>query len=198
MKCCSRCRRWKNVDRFYVRTRDAQGNPVTWSARCRHCGKVAQRERTGYKARKPAMTPDQQRERRKALYAARIAEIYADPERLAAHREFMRVKEKLRRQRNGGKTLPPKRTMAGREVAHAYRPPSAHDGVDARPFITWLSTTFAGWEPGELAQLLGIPDRRIRELLSGQPRVTLDLVDRALTLGLGRPDLLNDLYPVAV
>jgi phage FluMu protein Com len=205
-KRCSRCGRWKELNHFYVRTRDATGNAATWSSRCRYCGKVAQRAYGGYKARKPAMTPDQQRERRHALYAARKAEIYAVdeigefiyPERVAAHREAMRVKEKLRRERQGAKPYPPKRTVAGHEIAHSYRPPSGrYDGVDAGPFVAWLTYTFAGWEPFEIAHVLGIPDRRIRELFSGAPRVTLDLVDRALTQGLGRPDLLNDLYPVA-
>lgn len=88
------------------------------------------------------------------------------------------------------------RKRPGRDT---YRPPSAHyDVVDAGPFLEFLRSTFPGWAANELAELTGhaASARRLQDILAcRQTTIELPTVDRFLTRGLGRPDLLNALYP---
>lgn len=76
--------------------------------------------------------------------------------------------------------------------------PTPRDGtrVDIEPFAAWMETTFRDWSIPEIAEELGIPERRVTLIRSrGQKRLTLAFIDQALTAGYGRPDILNDLYP---
>jgi hypothetical protein len=68
--------------------------------------------------------------------------------------------------------------------------------VDAEPFLAFLAEAFPDASPEELAALTGIPSRRFREFAMGKAVVSLDLIDRAFTKGLGRPDLVVALYPM--
>lgn len=77
----------------------------------------------------------------------------------------------------------------------AYRAPSAKDAVDAEPFLAYLQVAFPDASSEALEALTGIPSTRFREIKRGKERLTLDLIDRALTRGLGRPDLVAALYP---
>ena len=91
---------------------------------------------------------------------------------------------------------PPRRQWGdGRKVAGAWAPPSSQETVDPAPFLAYLAYRFPTWDLEELARLMGISSRRMRDWAHGD-RAELDAVDRALTRGLGRPDLLNVLYPV--
>jgi hypothetical protein len=67
--------------------------------------------------------------------------------------------------------------------------------VPADPFLAYLGEAFPDATPEQLEELTGIPSRRFREFTYGKAVVSLDLVDRALTIGLGRPDLVAALYP---
>lgn len=78
----------------------------------------------------------------------------------------------------------------------AYRGPSYADTVEVGPFLSYVAGAFPDASPEQLEKVLGIPARRFREFIDeGKERVSLDLVDRAFTLGLGRPDLVTALYP---
>ena len=69
--------------------------------------------------------------------------------------------------------------------------------VDAEPFLAFLRDAFPDATPESLESLTGIPARRFREFfVEGKSVVSLDLVDRAFTKGLGRPDLVAALYPM--
>jgi hypothetical protein len=197
LKECSYCHLWKSLDHFFPKEYDDRRQVRLWSSRCKLCHKVVQRRKAGYNARKPAMTPEQQHARRLELYEARMAVIRADPELLAAHREDMRVKEKLRRERNGSKTYPPRRKQNGKPIDRAYAPVSSKDALDAAPFIQWLRREFPGTPIPDIARQIALPERHLRDLFGGvTDRVTLDFVDRAVTRGLGRPDALNTIYPM--
>lgn len=82
-------------------------------------------------------------------------------------------------------------------VANGAWEPGAHLDVivPADPFLAYLGDAFPEASPEQLESLTGIPSRRFREFTYGQAVVSLDLVDRALTIGLGRPDLVAALYP---
>jgi hypothetical protein len=197
LKECSYCHQWKPVGRFFAKEYDDQHEVRLWSSRCKLCHKLIQRRKAGHKARKPGMTPAQQRARRLELYAKNMAVVRADPEQLAAYREAARVKEKLRRERKGSKTYPPRRKQNGKPIMRAYEPVSAKGALDAEPFVRWLRDEFPHTPIPEVARALAAPERHLRDLYGGiTNHVTLDFVDRAVTRGLGRPDVLNTIYPM--
>lgn len=200
LKQCSKCKHWKklNRDRFYVREYHPNGEPRLWSARCKQCAKIAQRQAKGHKPRKPGMTEEARRARRAELYRQRMEAIRADQARLDAHREAVRVKASLARERAGASQYRPRQKHNGRTVAGAYTGPSRTEVVDAEPLRAYIRHEFPGVNANELAIEIGyaVPDRRLREVLNGQERIELDTVDRFFTVGLGRPDVLNDVYPL--
>jgi hypothetical protein len=82
-----------------------------------------------------------------------------------------------------------------------YRKPARAEVVTPEPLLEFIGARFDGWNCYEIAALAGdaVSERWLSKLMLERPAVVeLDAVDRFLTLGLGRPDLLNDLYPVAV
>lgn len=200
---CVHCGEWKPVDSdFNVKTREPDGTPLTWQSYCQPCATIMNRERKGYRPRKPKLTEAQLADRRRERYRTRMRRMRKDPQRLAAWREQVRLKEKLRRERAGAKQYPPRRRQNGRRVANPWVPASAKrlDGVDlvnAAPFAAFIHREFPGTTCLDIAEAMGTTDRSIRRLLSGvEPHVTLAWVDRCLTLGMGRPDLLNTIYPL--
>jgi hypothetical protein len=83
---------------------------------------------------------------------------------------------------------------------HWHRPTRV-EVVAPEPLLEFIGARFDGWESYEIAALAGnaVSERWLSRLIRERPAVVeLDAVDRFLTLGLGRPDLLNDLYPIAV
>jgi hypothetical protein len=171
VKRCVRCEEAKPLDAFPNAPRMVDGK----HSYCRSCMNAYRRE--WERNRNP-----EQRARRRAnarrQYAARRTE------RVIASR--------MRHRASSGAV---KRNRKG--TVEPYEPVSAKDAIPAAPFATWIVEMFPGWTLGEVAGLLAVPERRLREVVEyGTERITLDLVDRALTIGLGRPDLLNTLYPV--
>jgi transcription elongation factor Elf1 len=68
--------------------------------------------------------------------------------------------------------------------------------VPAAPLVNHLREAFPGWSPGEVSSYLGVPSKRIYDLLTEQvDQVLLSTADLILTAGLARPDLLNAFYP---
>lgn len=71
------------------------------------------------------------------------------------------------------------------------------DFVDARPLAAFMRDAYPGADYVTLAHLLKLDANVARRVFEGESgRIALDIVDRALTTGLGRPDLVNVLYPV--
>lgn len=89
---------------------------------------------------------------------------------------------------------------AHRTKFDAYRKPTRVEVVAPEPLLEFIGARFDGWESYEIAAMTGqaVSERWLSRLIRERPAVVeLDAVDRFLTLGLGRPDLLNDLYPIA-
>lgn len=71
------------------------------------------------------------------------------------------------------------------------------DFVDARPLAAFMRDAYPGADYVTLAHLLKLDANVARRVFEGESgRIALAIVDRALTTGLGRPDLVNVLYPV--
>jgi hypothetical protein len=69
--------------------------------------------------------------------------------------------------------------------------------VDAGPFLAFARDVYPNADAQELARLFHIDGSGARRMFTGEhQRVSLAVVDRALTTGLGRPDLLETLYPL--
>lgn len=68
--------------------------------------------------------------------------------------------------------------------------------VDTTPFVEFLDAVYPDASSEQLESIFGIPSTRFRELRRGKGNVSLDLIDRAFTIGLGRPDLVAALYPL--
>jgi hypothetical protein len=101
-----------------------------------------------------------------------------------------------------------RRLLEARETGEPFRPPPPPEPkpkprpkpeiyVNAGPLAAYLRMTFPHLPASEIALALTVPERRLRPIMAGtDDRVTLAWVDKAVTRGLGRPDLLNQLYPV--
>jgi hypothetical protein len=68
------------------------------------------------------------------------------------------------------------------------------DAVDATPFLAWIKSTFPGWTYSEISDRLQLHDRRLWEIRKKR-RVSLRVVDRAVSAAYGRPDIFLSLYP---
>lgn len=171
LKMCSRCRTPKPLGEFGPSKRMADG----LTSYCRPCMNDYRREWL-------KRNPD--------AYQRRLA---GQRRRYAEQRERRAVNARImRRDKTGAARTQRKNTI------DPYRGVSKHDVVPAAPFVEWLCDAFPlDWTLGEIADVLKVPERRLRGILHyGTANVSLDLVDRALTIGMGRPDLLNVLYPV--
>jgi hypothetical protein len=83
-----------------------------------------------------------------------------------------------------------------RSRGHWVKHLSPEEYVDPAPFLQWLNETYPDKTIMELVAMLPIDERRLRFLVGGAfETVAITTIDRVLT-GLGRPDLLNMLYPL--
>lgn len=92
-------------------------------------------------------------------------------------------------------------TLTRRAQFGAYEAPKRHqDTLPAEPLVEFLRRWFPDdWTTGEIASYSKgtLHTRGIHNLLTGaQTEVELAHVDRFFTIGLGRPDLMNAVYPV--
>jgi hypothetical protein len=113
--------------------------------------------------------------------------VQADPDRRARHNAVQRINYRLRAGR-------PVRPGAADEP---YRQaPTRSEWLDPRPFLDWLAATFPDAYQPDLARKLRLDLKTLTNVLERRhAHVCLSVVDRALT-AVGRPDLLNDLYPM--
>lgn len=110
--------------------------------------------------------------------------VYADPERHATFLQDIRMRNRIR---NGS-------TVALATAIGAYR--DGRDLVPAQPFLDWIDDAFPRETPEAIETMIGLNPKTLRNLQEGQPTVSLSVIDVALTVGLGRPDLVMVLYPV--
>jgi hypothetical protein len=169
LKRCSRCLTPKPLDHFPRDSRTADQRH-SW---CRPCMNDYRREWL-------ARNPHQQQRRRDGARR-----------RYHAHREDRVIAARINRRDKKPTRLQTKHTV------EPYRPPSCVEVVDAEPFRDFLAVMYPGMNAGEIATLIAfaVSDRRLREIFRGAATVELDTVDRFFTRGLGRPDLLNAVYP---
>jgi hypothetical protein len=192
-KTCRDCKRdLPRTRRFFYTTGTHADGSARWDSYCRRCRRA--RTRRSWQARRStpegleamrayyrenkrtyrALHPEAEKEARKR----RWARIVADPKR---HRQVNR-----NRRRYVAKLRAP------------YRPPHKNEVVPAAPLRTFLVQRFPGWESFEIAAVAhhAVSPRLLYRVFHQQAQVLeLDAVDRLLTAGLGRPDLLNTLYP---
>lgn len=151
------------------------------------------------------MSDDERHKRERELYRERMAdpdkrEQILDKVRRYKERQRERMlidaelheahlaDERMRRRINGGPVEALRPAIGGYE-------PGLHEWVDPEPFLDFLRDTFGAVDPRDLEPILKIDAHRLNHLRE-QRRVSLSVVDFVLTAGLGRPDLLNALYPM--
>jgi hypothetical protein len=201
-KQCPKCGVVKPLTRRNFVTTKSRKTGKTYWKHCRTCDSArqkAQRERV-------KADPELAEHYRQRHTEDQRRRYQADPEKHRAYQRAYRAKLKEQEpERYGELFLIPRRfrreNRPAQFVGHAkfepYRPPSCVDSVPAEPFRVWLERTFAGWTLEEIARAAGysLPVRRLYGVLHEQDTVSLDAVDRFCTVGLGRPDVVNVLYP---
>lgn len=197
---CACCRLIRPVGHFNAKKRWPDGSVRFYQSYCKRCALKRNRELNGWKPRR-RMSAAQKTKRDIEKRLAYEERILADPVRFAEVQAKRRMDARLYRDRKRGgppRPYPLRKTKLGVAVTERYRPPSKAEMVSAEPLRDYLKRTFYGWNAGEISTAHGqLMHRRILAVLSGeQDRIELDAVDRFLTLGLHRPDLLNDLYPL--
>jgi hypothetical protein len=200
---CSRCRCFKERGCFHAKARNRDGSIRQWQSHCKDCQRESSRMNGGitrrgrpYGPRRRARTPEQQRRARRRQ--RRIKQRRETAEQRTTRLVLARIDARLRR----GATLqyaPRREWRDGVGVVEPYRPTLApSEWLDPTPFVDWIEEFYAGARPERIARALGVTPCTVRALLGGdQHGVSLKLVDRVVT-GLGRPDLLNSLYPLDV
>jgi hypothetical protein len=119
------------------------------------------------------------------------AKAYADPRRLAD----ARVAARMNRRKYGEGAIFERRSSKAVEAWKAAG--ATTDLVDAGPFVRFVRQAFPKADTLEIARVLDMDSSEARRVFDGgQARVSLVLVDRLLTHGLGRPDLVAALYPM--
>lgn len=203
-KVCPRCgeRKRLSAQNFVYAT---VGGRRQWK-HCRVCDRARQRARRIEILDDPVLRERYRKQRReqgrrrrekypdrvRASHEKWVAKIKAeDPEHYA---EVILIPKRFRRER------PADLRKVSRATYDGYVAPSSKDAVSAAPLRAYLYQRFPGWKAEEIHAVVqgSVSPRGLWRVLTaeGNDHVTLDLADRLLTLGLGRPDLLNTIYPM--
>jgi hypothetical protein len=210
-KWCPHCQRELPLEDFGQR-HTRTGKPVPDSY-CKACRRTLARERL-----LDPETHARDLARRRAAYRKRRE----NQQWLAEERERHRLRQAALRLKNPGESAELQRfhywseaerngrALGEREKAiprygprRHYQRPSNHngEGVPAEPLIAYIRHCYPGWTPYEIARLAAphsVSVDWVRRLLQREAgKVELEAVDRFLTHGLGRPDLLLALYPAS-
>lgn len=188
-------------------------------ARARAAQHERERKRQERMKADPAFA-EAQREKNRRANARRRAlmtpeKLEAERQRSREYRRRVRLHDKQTRERqaqdariravlhNGGALDKDRSVAASRwdKVTAEHKPingqPTEDEAVDPAVFVEWCKRTFPGMGLTTLAALLNVHERRLRSYFDGDvKRVSLGWIDVAVTRGLGRPDLLQDLYPM--
>jgi hypothetical protein len=175
-----------------------------------------QTRRTARKRRERAKNDPELKQRMAAVQRAWYRRMMADPERREEYLERQRVNARAngwanaRKRWEAIKSDPERhaqyligRRITSRSEQTTRRFTNAIDAfrmeycsLDAGPFVDWIRETYPTLTVIDISILIGVDQRQLRELLHyGHKSVSLRLVDRAFT-NIGRPDLLNTLYPL--
>jgi hypothetical protein len=149
--------------------------------------RAAHRRKTKNAAQKRRWAADPEKYRRyQSEWRARLKE--ENPQRYV---EIFLIPRRFARRKHEDR---PAQTPARYE---AYKKPTNAEMVSADPLRQFLLDAFPGWEEREIIAILGdsVSRHAVENVLRGQDRIQLDMADRLLTGGLGRPDLLDVLYP---
>lgn len=222
---CPRCQTLLPAGSFHAKTRNSDGSIRTRQTLCKVCAKERNRELNGFRPQSK-MSQAEIKERRRAGYDRVSADPVRAEQRRRRKREQARrrrerakvdpvVAESLREasERYRRKVMLDPETHAWRLVDQRIRYRDGHpngarhrtaveafaatrEQVDAGPFLAYLAMAFPDATSEQLETMLGIPSQRFRELNDGKERISISLIDRALTTGLGRPDLVAVLYPM--
>lgn len=184
----------------FVRVRHPK-KPGRWL--WKHCRKCERQRQAEIRARILA-DPELCARARAATREKNRRQRAANPERFRRYQREYRARLKADPERwvevvLMGKRFAREHARVGRGV-DAYRPPAnRQEGlVGVGPLREFVRVTFPGWTPEEVAAATrhAVSTRRLRALLNDETTlVRLTTADRLLTAGLGRPDLLNTLYP---
>lgn len=137
------------------------------------------------KERERAKTDPEVAERIRAREERYRAKLAADPERRAEAAEIQRLDYRMRHPESNRRYF---------QAINAYN--EARELLAAKPFLMFLLAY--EFTPEQWEAKTGVPAKRFRDVLNGQDKVSLAVVDQTVTVGLGRPDFLNDLYPIKV
>jgi hypothetical protein len=153
--------------------------------------RMAKRRATAAKVQRDRRRKDPEAIR--AAYERWRERLKADPDRHQLLLAKRRIGHRIKREREAG-TLELRRGHRGSEDYET--PTHVSDLVDAGPLREFVREAFPGVGTVQLAAILLMDCTNAQRIFEGgQQHVTLFVVDRALTHGLGRPDLLNVLYP---
>lgn len=199
---CARCDVLKPLEKFNAKVRWPDGRVRFYQSYCKPCARQRNRELNGWKPRR-RMSAAQRAMREIKSRQDYEARILADPERFAEVRAKRRMDARLWRERQRGgppRPYPQRKTKCGTPVTEAYRQPSCTEMVSSEPLRNYLEHTYHGWTHREIGAAIGNSARlgggKALQRIFNQDTVELDFADRVLTVGLRRPDLLNDLYPL--
>ena len=191
----------------------------SWDSWCKPCKREynrQERERrreADFKARSGQRLTKQEQNYLEALEKQRQAQRdymnrkRTDPDYIADHRERRRKwdeehREEKRelarmyyREHYAGGVRIAKPTKARRHYQEALTP---SEWLSVEIFAQWIEATFPGVAKVDIAWTLGISVREVEHVLERIPqRVRITTVDRAFCR-IGRPDLLNTLFPLEV
>jgi hypothetical protein len=198
---CAACKQLKSIERFNAKSRWPDGRVRFYQSYCKPCARQRNRELNGWKPRR-RMSAAQRAKRaieKRERYEARIL---ADPVLFAEAQAKRRMDARLYRDRQRGgppRPYPLRKTKRGTPVTERYRPPSYAEMVSSEPLRNYLKHTYHGWTHREIGAEMGNSSRlggNALQRIFNQDTVELAFADRVLTVGLRRPDLLNDLYPL--
>jgi hypothetical protein len=198
---CACCRALKPQARFNAKKFWPDGSVRYYQSYCKPCARQRNRELNGWKPRR-RMSAAQRAKREIEKRQAYEERILADPERFAEIKAKRRMDARLYRERQRGgppRVYPLRKTKCGVPVVEGYRPPSYVEMVPSEPLRTYLQHAFHGWTHREMGAVMGNSSRlggNALQRIFNQDTVELAFADRVLTVGLRRPDLLNDLYPL--
>jgi hypothetical protein len=202
-KVCPVCGQEKSIRHSFYRWRDSRTGHMRTARLCKVCSRARAQERNA-RVMADAYTADLERKRRTAY-----RRTHPRPDDAAKSRSYReRLKEtnpevyeqqiadaRIRKGQRRDSEAP---SSTRRWAIAAHRAPSKAETVSADPLRRYVLARFPGWTLHEIAEVTGrsVSDKLLsRVLREHAATIELDVADRFLTLGLGRPDLLLALYP---
>jgi hypothetical protein len=202
MRSCKTCSVRMPEDRWhYERSRTRKDGTVTLRRACRRCQSRQACQRDRENRNNPEVAADYRA--RRALSARNYAK--ANPDTVRANQARWREKEyadpeRLERRKTMNRASYARRKGFGRSWWDEpdYVPLVLGNSglLPIGPFIAFIHDAYPAADVPELARLLKLDGSSARRIFKGQHKfLATHVIDRALTTGLGRPDLLDLLYP---